>query len=408
MKHLKSKVLLALGMLAFSGNLLFTSCEDSNGGEDFTGDDAYVLTLAYQGTDGTFTYYTSQFEDVMTGSLSGLGKGIDHLGYYAYNQVGSTIFATGGLGLTDIVGMVKNNEGALVEIGGLSSFNNSLVDVVEASDNQLIGVEMSSSSDIITLHRIDAETVTVSSTTNTAVSELTALTGTAYSGMVQSGNYLFLSYYISNPDTWATEYTDKAQVAVFTYPGLEFVQVIEDERTGPVGGFGTMAGLMKDEAGNVYALSHSNPANGYSQSTKPAGILRINAGETSFDADYFFSFADVSEGKTTAHLMYLGNGKVFVEMNMADRSEQARWSDAPLKPAVLDLTAKTINYITGVPEHSGIGRKLNAIALYREGYIYMAVPEGENTFIYRINPGDFTATKGAQVEANFLAGFFYL
>ncbi|MFV0377103.1 MAG: DUF4374 domain-containing protein, partial [Mangrovibacterium sp.] len=155
-------------------------------------------------------------------------------------------------------------------------------------------------------------------------------------------------------------------------------------------------------------LSHSNPANGFSQFTQEAAILRIKKNTTSFDQNYFFSFDDVTGGKTTASLDYLGNGKVFAQMNQSARADQLAWSDSPLKPAVLDLTNKTINYITGIPQHSGIGRKLASTSLLDGNYLYMAIPEDVSTYIYKIDLKTYTATKGAEVEANFVAGFFKL
>lgn len=107
-------------------------------------------------------------------------------------------------------------------------------------------------------------------------------------------------------------------------------------------------------------------------------------------------------------MVYLENNKVFVEMNTLERSEQSAWSDSPLKPAILDLSAKSINYIEDVPEHSGLGRKLAATSLYDGEYIYMVVPEEQNSYVYRIDPSTYSATKGAEVEANFTAGFFEL
>ncbi|WP_167605091.1 DUF4374 domain-containing protein [Maribellus sediminis] len=397
-------------ILLFAGmSQVIISCSDEETGEDeYVGEDAFVLSLAYQGTDGNFTYYTVQFDDVMNGSLSAIGKGIDHLGYYTFNQVDNKIYATGGFELTDIIAMKKNTAGELEESGGVSSFSNSLNDVIKGEDGSLVAIEMSNSSDVVSLHRINPETVSVQDSKTTAVSNLTDLTGPSYSGMVQAGNYLFVSFYISDPATFATGYTDKAQLAVFTYPGLEFVKVIEDDRTGPIGGFGTSSGLIKDNSGNVYALSHSNPANGYSQFTKEAAILKINSGETTFDQSYLFDFNSVTGGKTTAHLVYLEGNKVFAEINMQDRSEQGAWSDSPLKPAILDLQAQTVKYIDDVPEHSGLGRKLAATSLYDNGYVYLVVPEDINSYVYRINTKDYSATKGAVVEANFTAGFFKL
>lgn len=411
MRHLvKFRSLMFVFLLAGMSQF-FAACSDDDDPvpeEEYNGEEAYVLSLAYQGTDGNFTYYTVQFDDVMSGSLSAVGKGIDQLGYYSYNQIDDKIYATGGFELTDIVAMEKNASGQLEESGGVSSFANSLNDVIKGEDGSLVAIEMSSSSDVVTLHRIDAETVTVQDSKTTAVSNLTDSIGPSYSGMVQTGDYIFVSYYISNPTSYATNSTDSAEVAVFTYPGLDFVKVISDDRTGPVGGFGTAAGLIKDGNGNVYVLSHSNPANGYSKYTQDAAILRINSGETTFDPDYIFDFNEVTDGKTTAHMVYLGGNKVFVEMNTQDRSEQVAWADGPLKPAILDLGAKTINYVEGVPEHAGIGRKLAASTLLDDGYIYMVVPEAESLFVYRVDTENYTATKGAEVQANFIAGFFKL
>ncbi|GAO31683.1 DUF4374 domain-containing protein [Geofilum rubicundum] len=409
MKKFKKFSLLLISSLLFGGSLLLSSCsEDDNKTDEFQGEDAFALSLAYQGTDGNFTYYTVKFEDVMSGSLSAFGKGIDQLGYFTYNQIGDKIYSIGGMGTNSLIGLENDANGDLYETGGISSFDNSLNDVVETEDGKLLGVEISSTSDVVVLHTLDAASLTVNATSTTAVSNLTSASGPSFSGMVQSGNYVYLSYYISDPATYATNHTDVAQVAVFSYPELEFVKIIEDTRTGPIGGFGTHSGLIKDESGNVYALSHSNPANGFSQFTKEAAILRINSGATEFDPDYFFAFDEVAEGKTTAHLLYLGNGKVLAEMNMKARADQSTWSDSPLKPAILDLNVQTIDYIDEVPEHSGLGRKLASTALHDGNYVYMCIPEDVSLYVYRINLQDYTAVKGAEVEANFVAGFFKL
>jgi len=407
MKNQSTFKLLLLSTILVTTSLFLTSCDDNPSGPDNGGDGSYVLSLAYQGTDGNFTYYTVGFDDVMEGGLSAVGQGIEQPGYYTFNQTDDAIYATGGFELTDIVAIRKDDNGELIETGGNSSFDNSLRDVIEAEDGNLVAIEMSSSSDVVTLHQIDPEAVTVSQTSTTAASNLSDST-TAYSGMVQTGDHLFVSYYASNPNSFATNLTDTARVAVFEYPSLEFVKVIKDDRTGPIGGFGTMAGLIKDEDGNVYALSHSNPANGYSQFTKDPAILRIDNGTTEFNQNYIFDFNQVANGKTTAHMVYLEYNRVFVEMNTQDRSEQAMWSDGPLRPAILDLSAKTINYIDGVPEHSGTGRKLKATSLYDGEYIYLPVPEEESSYVYRINPESYSSTRGAEIQANFTAGFFQL
>jgi hypothetical protein len=397
---------LALPILTLCATTVFTSCdsEDDSPAPD-AGENPYVLSLAIQGSDQSFTYYTVPFEDVMNGTLSAVGQGIEQPGYYDFTQIDNTIYSIGGLGAVNVVGITQNEDGTLTQLGDVS-FANSLADIVRADDNTLVAVEISSASDVVKLHTIDANTVRVSSIKQHPVSDLTNLSGPSYSGMQISGDYLYLSYYISDPTSFATPSTDKAEIAVYSYPELEFIKVIEDTRTGPIGGFNTKTGLIQDEAGNVYALSHSNPANGYSQTTKEGAILRINSGETQFDQSYYFDVEEVTGGKNISHWKYLGNGKALAEINTANNADQARWSDGPLRSAIVDLNQKTVTYITGIPEHAGSGRRL--AALYDDNFVYLSVPEASGIYVYKIDVQNHTATRGAEVQANFVAGFFKL
>jgi hypothetical protein len=396
----------SLPIQVLCATVFFTSCvSEDEVPTPFEEENPYVLSLAVQGSDGGFTYYTVPFEDVMSGSLSAVGQGIEQPGYYDFTQFGNTIYSMGGLDDINVVGITLGEDGELAQIGDVS-FTNSLADIVKADDNTLLGLELSSSSDMVRFHTIDINTVSVTDTKELPVSDITDLKSPSYSGMRISGDHLFLSYYISDPTSYETNYTDTARVAVFSYPELEFQKVIKDIRTGPIGGFNVKSGLIKDENGDIYALSHSNPANGFSQTTKDGGILRTNSGETAFDPDYFFDIEEVTGGKNVAHLKYLGNGKVFAEINMADNDEQVRWSDGPLQSAIIDLNNQTVTYIEGIPEHAGSGRRL--AALHDENFIYLCIPEDNGIYVYRVDVENHTATRGAAVEANFVAGFFRL
>ena len=398
---------LALPVISLCATILFTSCDSDSGNDNPNpiDENPYVLSLAIQGSDGGFTYYTVPFSDVMSGSLSAAGQGIEQPGYYDFTQIDNTIYSIGGLDDVDVVGISQGENGKLNQIGNVS-FANSLADLVKVDDNTLLALELASTSDILKFHTIDVNTVKVTSTKQHPVSDITNLKAPAYSGMRISGNHLFLSYYISDPTTYATPYTNEAKIAVYSYPELEFQKVIEDTRTGPIGGFNVKTGLIKDEKGDIYALSNSNPANGYSQTTKKGGVLRITSGKTGFDQNYFFDVEAITGGKNIAHLKYLGNGKAFAEINTANNDAQERWSDGPLQSAVIDLYNKTVTYINGVPEHAGSGRRLSA--LYDENFVYMCIPESNGIYVYKIDVANYTATKGAEVQANFVAGFFKL
>lgn len=396
-----------LPTLSLFATMFLSSCSTDDDPIDpapGTSEDPFVMSLAIQGSEGNFTYYTVPFEDVMTGSLSAEGQGIEQPGYFDFKQIDNTIYSIGGLDDVNVVGISQNNNGELTQIGDVS-FTNSLSDIVKADDNTLVAVTLSGNSDQVVFHTLNENDVTVTNTVSRPISDLTSNDVPAYSGMRIVGNNLFLSYYISDPNTWATNYTDEAMVAVYSYPGFEFKEVITDDRVGPIGGFNIKSGLVEDEDGNIYAISHSNPANGYSQFTNDSGILKINSGETTFDPDYFFDVEEIAGG-TATHVKYLGNGKAFAEINMAARADQATWSDSPLQSAIIDFNNKTVEFISGIPEHSGAGRRL--AALHDGEFIYLTIPEGDSISVYRINTTNNTATKGANVEANFVAGFFKL
>lgn len=408
MISLKKGGKMALPVLSLITALFASSCSDDesvipNPTPQPT-EESFVLSLAIQGSEGNFTYYTVPFEDVMSGSLSAAGQGIEQPGYFDFKQIDNTIYSIGGLDDVNVVGITKGENDELIQTGNVS-YDRSLSDIVKADDNTLVAVSISGASDVITFHTLDANDVTATNTVTRPISDLTSNDVPAYSGMRIVGDHLFLGYYISDPLTFNTNYTDQARVAVYSYPGFEFQDIITDDRVGPIGGFNTMSGLIDNENGDIFAISHSNPANGFSQVTNESGILRIKNGDTAFDPDYYFDIAEVSGG-TPAHLKYLGNGKVFVELNMIDRAEQVRWSDSSLQSAIIDLNNQTVNFISGIPEHNGAGRRL---AAHQEGNnVYLTIPEDDSISVYKINTSDYTATKGATVEANFVAGFFKL
>ncbi|WP_127845782.1 DUF4374 domain-containing protein [Psychroflexus aestuariivivens] len=403
----------SLAFLSLLGVFSFTSCSDDD--DNVVSDDnsttipaegkPYVMSMAIQGSEGNFTYYTVPFENLMEGTLSAEGQGFEQPGYYDFTQIDQTIYSIGGLDDVNVVGISKNESDELVQVGDVS-YDASLNDVVNADENTVISVSMSSASDVVTFRKFNKNNVSAIETKNIQVSQFTSLVGPAYSGMVVTENHLFLSYYISNPETFATDYTDQAEVAVFSYPELEFKKVITDDRVGPIGGFNVKSGLIKDENNNVYAISHSNPANGFSEFTKPSGILKINSGETEFDADYFFDIEEASGGNNTAHLKYLGNGRAFAEINVASRDQQEMWSDGPLQSAIVDLEAQTVSYIDGIPEHPGLGRRL--IALQDGNFLYTSITEENGLYVYEVNLQTGTAEKGAKIQASFPAGIFKL
>jgi hypothetical protein len=370
----------------------------------------YIVTMAYAPASGyDYSYFTVPFKDLMTGSISAKGQGTEQVGYFDYKKIGTTIYAIGGLNDVKVTALQQTETSGLVEKGS-NTFPAAIADIVEADGSNLLAVSMNNATNMISFYQMTKNTVTVAKKVDVPTSDLyttDTMLGVNYSGMAVVGNKVFLSYYISNKTTFETPNTAQAEVAVYSYPEMQFQNVIRDSRVGPIGGFNVKNGLIEDESGNVYAISNSNPANGFSQSTRPSGILKIANGSSTFDAGYFFDVNGKSGGNAV-HLLYLGNGKAFAKLNVTDRAAQTRWSDGMLKAAVIDFNSQTVNMVSGLPEASGDGRRMAAFA---EGEnVYTVVKETTNgvseNYIYKINTTTFTATKGAKTEASFVAGVF--
>ena len=395
-----------------------TSCEDNKTTDDFSGDNPIVMVLAYAPAEGyDYSYYSVQYKSIAENNLtlSAQGTGdITQVGYYEYSQIDETLYSLGGLTYTDVSAITRDDNGNLEEAPFGVNFINAIQDMVITHDNKIVAIEMSSSSDVVVLHLINSQTNEIETSVTTPCNNIssTIISDTALpvnTGLAQSGNYVYVSY-MALTSSYTTPDVSHAEVAVFTYPGLEYVKTITDERTGPIGGWGTNSGLFLDESGNVYAVSHTNIANGYSQSNETAGFLRINYNETTFDSNYFFDLTATGNGYTTANALYMGANKAFAEMNTASRDEQVAWSDGPLKSAIIDLEEQAVTYFEDCPQHNSAaqGRKLESIATYTNGVIYAPLATDDGLFVYILNPSDMSVKKGAAIDASFVAGTFRL
>lgn len=397
-----------LSAFILSATLLFSvaACSDDDAPEgpenpDETGA-PYALALAIMGSDGNFTYYVVDAEDLMSGTITAEGRGVEQSGYRDFSQGNNTIFSIGGLGVVDVNAITRDEEGELVESGDFV-FDNVLNDFIQVDENTMLGAEMPVSpndGDVATFYTVDIENVAITRTASVAMEQLSTLEWPTYTGMRVRGNQVFLSYYLMDPATYATQYTDTAYVGVFSYPDFELQHILKDTRTGPVGAFGTRSGLIQTEAGDIYAISSSNVANGYSKQTKPGGILKIAQGESSFDEDYFFEVEGI------AHIKYIGDGLAFATINTLPAAEQSPWSDQPLKAAIIDLNNQTVTDVEGMPAGFAGGGGRSFPAMLDGGYVYLPVPDNDETYIYQIDPQTATATRGAGVEASFVGGLF--
>lgn len=389
---------------------VLTSCEDDLTAEQETPNAPYVLSLGVT-SNGNTTYYVVSTDNLMEGTINAVGKGIEQNGYHDYQQGSNSIFCIGGLGLTSATTVVRGADGLLKEQGEFV-FDNSLSGFCQVDQNTMVGLELpvnKESGSQLTFYTVDAKSAAIlDKNTSTTVDPIDRLDWPSITGMMYSGGNLYVTYTPMNSMTFETAYTDTCFVAVYSYPDMKFVELMKDTRMGPGGSWGAYNGLMKDEQDNLYVMSNSALSNGYSQSTKHAGFLRIKKGATEFDSDYFFDFEAATGGLKPAHVAYIGNGLVFAEVSTLNpQTANDRWGDKSLKCCLIDLKNQTVTDVEGIPVHNGNGGR--RFAYLNEGsYVYLPVSTPDGVYIYRTDVNTARAERGARVSTSFVGGFFSL
>lgn len=380
-----------------------TACSDDDDNNATKGDYAVAISVFTGPGDFDYSYYVVAAEDLMTGTITPVANGVEQPGYTDYAAANGKIISFGGQGEQAIKAIAQGADGSLVLSGGKSVFDRPINYVVQADNNTLLAASFpkdSAAGTNISYYTLDIESNSITKSIVQPATQLSKLEWSNFSGMAVNGGKAFVSFYLNNIKTYGTQYTDTAYVGVYTYPAMTLDKVIKDVRTGPIGGFNTLCGLIKVENGDIYTVSATNKANGFSQKTKPGGILKIANGKTEFDKDYFFGIEGIS------HIMYIGNNLALAEVVTKSFDEQAAWTDAPLKTVIIDLVAKKVTDVTGVPTHAGNGGR-SFPALVYDGKAYMTVVVDGVTYIYRVDPATATATQGAKVEGTFVAGIFH-
>lgn len=157
--------------------------------------------------------------------------------------------------------------------------------------------------------------------------------------------------------------------------------------------------MGKVENGDVYVFSGGIAAKA-ENATKKAGALRIKNGEINFDSSYFFDIDAASNGGIFRRVWHITGNKFLLEF-FNDATKATLRSMDVYKFAIVDVEAKTVNWVTGLPEptkFSNIVSNPVAPCVYN-GKVYLPVNEqGTDPAIYIINPATNAATKGLVVK----------
>lgn len=239
------------------------------------------------------------------------------------------------------------------------------------------------------------------------VNELSTSDWPRLTGMTVSGNKIYITYYLTDETKKpsVTRYINKAYVAVYSYPELEYITTMEDERAAIAGSWNAYNGIFQTESGNMYTFSNTSIANGFTEnSTKKAAFLHIPKGTTQFD-DYYFDVETAARGLKPVHLQYLGNGKFFAQVSTLQSEEMTRWADKELKACIIDVKEKTVKDIPQIPVHDGDGSQRMS-GVIENGYFYIPLATDGALYFYKVDINNATAERGAKVASNFVSATF--
>lgn len=393
--------------------MVFASCDQNGGMEDDNPPPPVPLDTTYyfvgvEAASEPTTDILSLASSLKEGEVSPVGNGYEQASWSSFIQGVDQIFAAGYTSAPEFTSY-EVVDGALVQGG--SFFTDLGVyahEVVDESTMILMGSAREGlSAKKIYVVNTDDMAIENTYTVDFGNDEENNLIAFPVDLKVR-GDKMFAAYYMITADNaFSTPFADQARVAVFSYPSMEFEKIITDDRAPNLGRYYSVNTLEEDEQGNIYSFAPSSMACGYFPvPSKNSAVLRIPAGETEFDTDYYIDFEDISGGYKINDMYYVADGKAVVRVVSEDESNisyywanYAPTSEVPLlATGILDLNAQTFTLLEDIPLSGGGWES----ATLKEGNtLYLGVSNSTLARIYSIDVSTGTVTQGASIDGNY-------
>lgn len=195
-----------------------------------------------------------------------------------------------------------------------------------------------------------------------------------------------------------TQYPDECWVAIFDDETLSDRKLIRTDKISyPCGRFRSQyyQCVWAADNGDVYVFSPSYAktlSDARQRTTLDAGVVRIKAGATDFDKDYYYNLEEQSGGVSFLRCWHAG-GNYFL-LRMYDRSFSQPGTPVANRLAVFNGDNGNLTFVTGLPEADTI-TDFGKMPYVENGSVYMPVVTSEGyPAIYKIDPATASATKG--------------
>lgn len=214
-----------------------------------------------------------------------------------------------------------------------------------------------------------------------------------FAGILDRGNGEFLSAYTKEASN-----VDSVWVAAFD-KDFNLKRVYKDDRISYAAGRFRSARYQQienDDQGNTYVFSGAYE----SETTKPAGAIRIPKDATDFD-DYYFNIEEKSNGHHFRKVWH-AEGDNFLMEFYNDAGAISNQS-AATQYGIVNVTTKEVKFIEGIPSKEEITETGWPIAYDGKLYLPLTADQGYPT-VYVIDPTTATAEPGLVIEAGGILG----
>lgn len=426
----------ALGFSAQACSDDYASSNGNGGNGEFTGS-KYVIA----GTSSEATYLLTA-DNLNEGEVSLVGNGmeVDNASYWVFYKekfAYRLVYNQGNAGITTSYRL--DEDGDLVERNILHEIQNRFTtigtvghqivtaasgatDQKDANGNPKYG---------ITFTMIDAEKQTLRTKTVNGENLLGTGEYSTVSGIVESNGKIYTAICPEGVSVWGVQnnghlLSDEAKaiindeggisgainpnqvyVAVYNNTDFENPTIITDNRLS----YATSryrsqyySNIAPDSDGNIYVFSnsYSTTLTGIQQTDRPSGVLRIKAGTSEFDKDYYVNLEDASVADRAMYKVWHITGDYFLLQMYKDKTQDKSWTVNTHRLGIFKAGEGEFTWVSGLPEADEIN-SFSRDTFIDNGVAYIAVTPitaGAKPALYAINPTTAVATPGLVVTAD--------
>lgn len=210
----------------------------------------------------------------------------------------------------------------------------------------------------------------------------------------------------------STIYPNEVAVAIYEGTGFENPIILTDDRLSTATSrYRSQYYSTIDVADNgdvyVFSANHAGAREGIYKSDRPSGAIRIKAGATSFDRDYFCDITALSGGHSLFKVWHITGNYFLLQMFAEPGFYTSGMNQNTNRLAILKADTQTFTWVSGMPDDNAIS-SLGSSPYFEDGKAYMPVvfrkADGEEVAddpaVYCIDTATAKATKGLTIKAD--------